>query len=198
MLPNKVRVLGLDPGTKNFGWAVTEFNRKQNTFKPLAAGKIGNTVSQMDFVLEQTALFMEELTELIMRYAPDYIIVERFMNRGRFNGATGEYVSFMMGCLAWYALNSTKGIKGYFVVHSGTWKGAYNRFLPKSKGKLLDKVYGYCLSEPHEVDAFLLSHYGFGLATNQTAFGHLTKPLSKKQLQEFEAVSTGKKKKARK
>ncbi len=198
MPPNTIRVLGLDPGTKNFGWAVTEFNLMLNTFKPIAAGKVENTVSQMDNVLNQTDLFMNELKELIMRYAPSYIIVERFMNRGRFNGATGEYVSFMMGCLAWYALNNTKGIKGYFVVHSGTWKGAYNRFLPKSKGKILDKMYGYCLSEPHELDAFLLSHYGYCLATNQSAFGHLDKPLSKKQLQQFEAVSTGKKKKARK
>ena len=191
----KVKILGLDPGTKNFGYAITSFDIETGAFKPVLAGKIQNPVTHMDETVQQTSTFLKEIGDIIDNHNISYIVAERFLNRGRFNGATGEYVSFMLGSIATYLLNNNR-IKALYIVHSGTWKTAYNR-LSNSK-KFLDRVYKYTLSEPHELDAYLLTHFCFKELFGGSAFGHLGKPLTKKQIQAFETVSTGKKKRARK
>lgn len=186
-------ILGLDPGTRNFGWAVTRFTDKG--FEPLYAGKIVNPVVTMDDTVTQTRTFLTEIEGIIAKYKPDYIVAERFLNRGRFNGATGEYVSFMLGVIALYVLKG-KRVKGFHIVHSGTWKTAYNR-LSKVKG-VLDKTYAYALCEPHELDAYLLTHF-IHKEVGSGAFAPLKgKPLSKSDVQVFESVATGKKKRKRK
>lgn len=196
-------IIGLDPGTKNFGWCAIRFNSK--TFQPLGSGKIINTVQDINSVQEQTLKFCEEILSLISKYKPSAIIVERFLNRGRFNGATGEYVSMMIGILSLLTRsdiqeNLQPSLKAnsfnMHIIHSGTWKTAINR-----KGKVknyLKQMYDYCLAEPHELDAYLIGHYGYSIVSQSSPYSHLNKGISKKDIRALEAVATGKKKRCRK
>ena len=191
-----MKILGLDPGTTNFGYAVLA--TKGTRFKPVDVGKVQNRMNRMENIQQQCVMFKEEMLGYITRHKPNVIIVERFMNRGRFSGATGEYVSMMIGILIDLAI--THNIEMH-IVNPATWKNAVSRALDKKKPKVkrLDRMYAYTLSEPHELDAYMMTHYMFSLKSDEVPFTHLKgKAGAKGFVHDFEAVSTGKKKRNRK
>lgn len=197
MATKTITILGLDPGKTHFGFAVAQF-RPDSSFRPLVAGKVKNTVRDYGQLVPQMDHYIEEMRELLA-YKPQIVVIERFMNRGKFAGDTGEYVSLMIGLVA-YLARATLDSK-IVIVQPGVWKSALNRVLGRKSGDKgpthLDKLYRYCLTEPHELDAYLITHAAAAGVFRFAPFSTVTKKSKMKFLTEFEAVATGKKKRQR-
>ena len=198
MAKKSIRILGLDPGKTNFGISVTEFNAAGTSYKPLYAGKLKNTITDMSQLVAHMDHFNDELG-LLLEYKPQLVVIERFMNRGSFSGDQGEYVGCMLSLAAYQArANCGSAIQ---IVQPGVWKQAFNRVLgwkaKDPKPTPLDKLYKYCLTESHELDAFLMTHFGHSLLTGTPYFSLIRSKPKSVFLAEFEAVATGKKKRKR-
>lgn len=194
-MARSITVLALDPGKTNFGYCVTQF-LGSGSFKPLIAGKLKNTITDMSNLVSHMDEYTMEIDGLL-DYKPSVLVIERFMNRGKFSGDTGEYVGVMLGLAAFQA--RAKLDADVLIVQPGIWKTAFNRVLGWKSGKPtpLDKLYRFCLTEPHELDAYLMTHFGYGKVTNTSPFS-LVKSKSKQAfLTEFEAVAHEKKKRKR-
>ncbi len=190
----KLRVLGLDPGTANFGYCVTDFKGSKPV--PVVAGKLQNTVTDMAEIVSHIDHFNDELSTLL-EYAPNVVVVERFMNRGSFSGDTGEYVGVMVGLIAY--LSRMRGAE-VSVVQPGVWKTAFNRAVSDSKAKPtpLDRLYKFCLTEPHELDAYLMTLFARDKLAKATPFSSIRTIGRLNFVQALEAVATGKKRRMRK
>lgn len=208
-------VWGLDPGTTNFAYACVLFGAQPSQFKTLASGKVEHTVRDtMTNLPEQYQAFLDEITQLFALYPPAAVTIERFMNRGKFSGDTGEYVSMMMGLIIHHLMVEYPECH-IVVAQPGVWKQAFNRSQgwesagqTKGKGRRkkgdkkpatpLDKLYGYALCEPHELDAWLMAHFGASKWWEEKPFTHFVGRDLTKNVQRLEQLATGKKKRARK
>jgi crossover junction endodeoxyribonuclease RuvC len=73
----KVRILGLDPGSRRTGFGVIEFHNSKST--PITSGCIAAGTGSLS---ERLRCIFEGVRELIERYSPDEIAIERvFLNR---------------------------------------------------------------------------------------------------------------------
>ena len=198
-------VMGLDPGVTNFGIAVNSISAKAH--KPVWAGKFKHTIRQdMQDLPAQFAAFEEEMRGLLARYKPSIIAIERFMNRGKFSGDQGEFVSMMLALTIRLAVEMIPSVQ-VVIVQPGNWKTELNRMyagggkVTREKGKrtTLEVITDYCLTEPHELDAYFMTFYAYCKQMDLPPFEMLKgKAGGKSLIHAFEAVATGKKKRARK
>lgn len=198
-------VWGFDPGKTNFAFCCTEFGTSD--FTPLHAGMISNPIRDITQLADSIIEFETQLAELLAWKNPDCIAIERFMNRGKFSGDQGEYVSIMLALVVRHVMTTYPNcvIK---IVQPGIWKTAFNRMRgdpPKrQKGvpSALEKATAYALSEPHEFDAYMISHFAAPLVVpwlTGKPYTHLTGAAGGRQFVEtFDTVTTGKKKRKRK
>lgn len=199
-------VWGFDPGKTNFAFALTEFTGTK--FVPSHAGMINPVLNSMENLAEQILAFEEQLLALFAWRPPHCIAIERFMNRGKQFGDTGEYVSMMLAIVV--RLVHTHYPDCFIkIVQPGVWKTAFNRMRgdPAKRVKgvptAMEKATAYSLSEAHEFDAYMISHFiasSFieGLS-NGKAYEHLAGPAGGRSFVElFDTVSTGKKHRKRK
>lgn len=198
---SKLTVLGFDPGTTNFAYGVTSFT--DTSYKPVVSGKLVSMVRKTMLDLPvQFAAFLDEFVPLVKKYKPHVVVIERFMNRGKFSGDTGEYVSMMIALIVDYLRREFPRVIVY-IVQPGNWKTAFNRNRlrgrKQEKGEIkpLDSLYGYTLIEPHELDAVLMTHYGFSLVRKETPYVHIVGSKAA-FIEAIEAVALGKKKRKRK
>lgn len=198
-------VWGFDPGKTNFAFCCTEF--KGHKFTPLHAGMIVEPIRDIANLPASIVEFEAQLMALFTWRAPDCIAIERFMNRGKFSGDQGEYVSIMIALVVRLVMTNWPNcvIK---VVQPGIWKTAFNRMrgdpAKRVKGvpSAMEKASAYALSEPHEFDAYMISHF----AASTFIQGLATKPYSylsgaaggRLFVELFDTVTTGKKKRKRK
>jgi hypothetical protein len=143
-------ILGLDPGKSNFAFAVTEVKLKLPfRYRFHETGMIENTVTDLTGALiSQKEAFKAEIGGLIAKYDVDVIVAERFMNRGRMGGNTGELVSFMLGVLSEFE------VEDLMLLTAAQWKNAFNRVQD------LDALYKESELVPHRIDAANISIYG--------------------------------------
>lgn len=145
-----ITILGSDPGKNNsafsivkvmidppFRYAVAETGMVKNVIRDL-------TVDPM----RQSKAYRAETLELIKRHEVDVITVERFQNRGRFSGNTGELVSMMIGVMYGLPVLDVK------VITAAQWKNAANKV-----GDLA-QIYEESTLVAHRVDATSIALYG--------------------------------------
>lgn len=148
----KLRILALDPGTKNFGIAVVEYCPDKQRLKLIGTNLLANTITQPQaYLQEQNKYFRQELKELERKYGPfDLWIAERFQSRGRGGGNAIECINLMVGSVLSLWPN-----KEQTFITASTWKNCANRSFS------LDDVYDKLgkTRTPHEWDALCLGVY---------------------------------------
>ena len=152
-----IRVLGFDPGPKNFGCFAGELilKRSMPLLRIKESAMLENTVQDLTGDLnEHIEDFLDEMMYYLETYNPHAIVTERFMTRG-FKGATIEYVCVMIGALTTLAYSFNPKIK-IITPTAASWKNRVNKQLDlKTLYKVL-KRYGI---PDHRVDASLMSMY---------------------------------------
>ena len=114
-----MRIIALDPGKKNFAFAVMEDG------KVLECGYLVPVKSlKWDDFEKESARFRGRWFDLLTKYEPDCVLAERFMARpGGNGGAVGEYINIMLGILS--TVNSSKGVPTHLLT-SAQWKNYLN------------------------------------------------------------------------
>ncbi len=155
-----LRVLGLDPGTTNFGWSVIEVSDRLGV-KVLGVGLVKNTIKGLTGNLEQDyRAFKDEIYSLLMEQRPNVIVAERFMSRGM-KGTTIEAVNIMIGGLM--SISQEEGPDDTRLVTAAQWKNELNKVVN------LETVYQTCKPlTAHECDSMMIALYRASLV-----FGHL-------------------------
>jgi len=178
-----IRVLGFDVGKANPAWAVVDVPKsgipKAVAFS-MARVKITNFGSNgfLEKSKEKSKLMMQHTksfsgqvkdfniqTELLVdEYAPDFVVIERFQNRGfgKQGGEASEFCGVIVGVLS----SKFSDLKQpYELIAAGTWKTQFNnKFSMPMQGsesqnaKALEAVYKRTFS-PHVTDAMLMAIY---------------------------------------
>jgi len=151
-VPAYYRILSLDPGTSNHGFAVLDviYENKEYSCEVLHSGLIKSTVSDLtDKVSDQVNAYLDELQALVDMYEIDSFCFERYMTRG-IKGTTIECVNIMLG-------SAIAAFKGKLqILPAAQWKNAFNKVHD------LDKIYAHYSSDgipPHVVDSALIGIY---------------------------------------
>lgn len=148
-------ILGLDGGTKNFGFFVGEFVgvKTLSRVRIKETGMIKYPMSDFKGDFNKTwRLFTSELKRIIAKHKPDIVISERFQARG-FKGTTIELVNMMNSAILLLAQGNNK--KTFLSsVTAAVWKNQCNRVLDLKELYKLNKHI-----EPHRIDSCLLSMY---------------------------------------
>lgn len=157
-----LRVLGLDPGTANFGvfGGIIHGVKTVHGVEPVLSKMFVNTVRSLtNQVNEATQAFLSEFEEVLAIVQPDVVVIERFQTRGLM-GPTVELVSFMLGLVGAACQRYAEQIGKHIIVRpvvAGQWKNALNR-----KANLEDMYEALGTSKlHHRLDAMLMSLYAF-------------------------------------
>jgi hypothetical protein len=161
-LPQKVvctathLVLGLDPGSKNFGISIV--GTKDGKVKVYANSVMMKPVNDLVSFGASSDAFAAELASWVNLYKPSGFTAERFQTRG-ISGPTIEMVSAMIGLIRGKYPNLP--IK---LTIASTWKNKVNRRF----GVDLKEIYPTTRVQPHQLDATLIAIYGLecGLGTD--------------------------------
>lgn len=124
--------------------------------RPLAGGLISHPMHELAGGEFETsaAMFTREMRSLLDKWRPDVICAERFMVRGRFNGASAEKVSLMIGIT--YEMARRRDIR-MILISSATWKNSIQRLFDRR----LEELYGmFKPLPPHVIDAHLQAVFG--------------------------------------
>jgi hypothetical protein len=141
------RVLGLDPGTRNFA------------FSFLVDGKLERTgwVDSQDNVTDDSC-FLNNCIELLLELKPDAVIAERYMFRGMQSVQT-ELISQMLGRLA--VITKLYIGQDLYQISSSQWKNFYKvRKLKNGTWDLFPEDEAR-FEEIHQVDAACIAKYGY-------------------------------------
>lgn len=146
-----INVLGLDPGSKNFAYSVVSVSMKPPfRYRVKRVGMVNETITNIPSISPKSARkFKNMINKIVKDNGVDFIIAERFMNRGKMRGATGELVSIMLGTLL-----VGVPIKDMALITASQWKNAFNRRTS------LDHIYSIVSVVPHVVDATGIALYG--------------------------------------
>lgn len=157
----KIRILALDPGTVNFGWACLEINRRR--VKLIRCGMLRGLVKDLTQPLEaDIRIYTKGIQRLIRKSGATVLVSERYSTRIR--GTTGEAVNMMIGIAARVFLNMRpEGIIGVYMPM--TWKAAVKKHL----GHEIPPFYKMCHIPPHPVDACWIGTY-FSVKNNMASW----------------------------
>ena len=177
-----MRVLMLDPGSRNFGYSVLEIDGKG--FRYLEIGQIEKTIVNLtanphvrkpkrrkkagqapqkipkdgwpvDHPLHvMLPRYYKTMSRLIKDYGIDEVVMERFQSRG-LKGSTIEAVSIMVGILL--GMLHRMKIKSRLVT-AGQWKNQINRHINLDNTYKITAKFGYT---PHETDACFMGIYHY-------------------------------------
>lgn len=180
-------VLGLDCGTKHFGWSVvrvTTVDGVARKIKAIAGGTFANPLNNLTHNVKVEkrrkskatgkttvknggkqepplpigfALFWDEFTAIMEEYKITYVVAERWQTRGRGGDSTVEGINIMIGAVLSYCL--AKGIQ-YQLITAAIWKNECARLFDKEHLKALYKLAKKNHGrEPHAFDAFFMAVY---------------------------------------
>jgi hypothetical protein len=181
-----LRILSLDPGTSNFGYAVVDIrhNKGQVAARVLENGKCEHTVRTLKTAKVMRAemdQFELWLGGLVGQYAPDAVAAERYMTRG-INGPTVECVNIMIGQVL------TLIPVPFKIMPAATWKNGISR-----QDVDLKEQYKLTKVTPHQVDAAMIGVYTGCQAYGLKDFGPLDLDVFfPRLLRQLEATSTTK------
>lgn len=154
--------IGFDPGSKNFGVSATRMKwaKKDNKLidiEYIYTGKLHYPIQSLktEVVQENLAKFLQEIRDLVNKYKPDEIVIERFQIRGKasaFLGTIIELVNVMIGSVLTIAYS--KGLVVTLLL-AVTWKSAVNR----AKLDFKKHLYPINRKNNHVIDAALMTLY---------------------------------------
>lgn len=152
-------IVGLDPGKTSFAASVSQVDIKTGTkFKVLMTTMVKNTITDLTGNMTQSSnKFKREIQGIVREYKADIIVAERFMVRGRFNGAAAEHLNIMLGIIA------TINVEKRFIT-AAQWKNSFNKLYS------LDDFYKEVPLVPHRIDASLIGLYGSHYFTGSRPF----------------------------
>jgi len=161
-VPEGLRVLGFDPGSKNFGvfGGILYGGKTLHRVSLLETSLLRNAITTFndDEFAEQVAKFKNEIRMLVLRVKPRVIFIERFQSRG-LKGLTVELVSFMIGLIVGMCHELTEELGHAVVTHlriASQWKNAVNRQFS------LDSLYAQLPKAiHHRLDACLIALSAF-------------------------------------
>ena len=143
-------ILSFDPGTKNFAYSII----KNGKCKEI--GFLNPTVNDLknELFMLLVRKFLRQIKRLVQKHKPDFVIAERYMVRGRFNGAQAECVNVMLGLIAFIC----QKLRIHFqLITAAVWKNQFHRDIgPKSlvtHYKMVKKM------PPHVMDATFIGLY---------------------------------------
>ena len=144
-----LRILSLDPGSRNMGIACVAV--KDATIDVVANSILTNPITSLvDNYMQRRELFLAELERWIDLYQPKAVVMERFQTRGN-GGPLIELVSTMNAAVGII----DRDMQCKFIT-AATWKNKFNRRFDNA----LDDMYKECLTTPHQLDAILIGCYG--------------------------------------
>lgn len=134
---SKIYVLGNDPAPNNYGFCLASF-KPDGKYKVISCGVLTNTLKDLkEDVREQLYIFLDELSSIKSYEKITHIVIERYINRGRFSGTSNETVNQMIGALV---LGAEQNIE-IMEITSATWKNRCNKYFVldavKAKGPKL-------------------------------------------------------------
>ena len=151
-----LRVIGMDPGSTNYGVFVGDIVGKQKveSFIPIESSYIIHTLKGIKSGPD-LHLFTKEIKELFEHYQPDVVCIERFVSRG-LRGSEAEKIGMMNGIISTVAENM-KGRKTPTVrfVMAATWKNRYNKL------RDLKEDYKKIPLTNHQWDAAMIALFAF-------------------------------------
>jgi Holliday junction resolvasome RuvABC endonuclease subunit len=162
-------LLALDPGTKNFGYAVIRFDSK-NKIEVLQSGRLFKTVDRLNMgVIEQVERYSQSIRHLVKTHSVSLVVAERYMSR-RMGGTTIECVNAMLGILMEICRGLNLRLR---LIPASQWKNEINRHSPG----VLDSSYAQgktCQITDHTIDAVFIALYGRSIALKKKAFTGVT------------------------
>lgn len=152
-----VTIIGLDPGSKNFGvfvgrvYGTTEVLKIEVLHTAMLQHTIHDlTTTTLDRTIER---FLDELGFLYDKYLPDLVVVERFQARG-IKGSINETVNMMIGMILMQALHAyCEEIPVVRPCTPASWKNKVNRFCDLKELYNEGKQIGLL---PHQIDSALM------------------------------------------
>lgn len=162
----KIYVLGNDPAPNNYGFCLASF-KNDGTYKVITCGVLKNTLQDLkQDVRDQLYVFLDELSSIKKYDKVTHLVIERYLNRGKFGGTTNETVNQMIGALV---LGSEQNVE-VIEITSSMWKNSCNRHFVldtvKEKGPKLKKGEVSLYKEAnkskvpnHVIDGFLQAAY---------------------------------------
>lgn len=147
-------VLGLDPGSRNFGASLVEFCTENRKLTVLRSEVLTKPVHDLtNFVVEATN-FRKEIHEWVTNpeMSVNGIVAERFQSRG-LKGSTVECVSVMLGLI--HASHDSLPFK---VITAANWKTPLQK---RFQLDLKEVYHEYRFDIPaHQIDAAFIAVYG--------------------------------------
>ena len=149
-------VLGLDPGSRNFGISLVGLS---NENKPVvfANSVLMNPVNDLVNFGKGSEKFLDEIKSWISMHTPSGIVGERFQTRGNM-GPLIEQVSVMLGLIR--GRYSKIPLK---LTVASAWKNKIRRRF----GVDLKEVYPEIAVQPHQLDATLIAIFGLESGLNK-------------------------------
>ncbi len=145
-----ITIGGSDPGKNNSAFSVVKVLLEDPTkYKVVETGMVQHVIRDLTTdPMKQAHAYRREMLKLVKKHDIDVFVVERFQNRGRFSGNTGELVSMMIGMLFGLPLLDVK------VITAAQWKNAFNRVGD------LEQLYQDSSLVAHRIDAAAIAMYG--------------------------------------
>lgn len=150
------QILGLDPGSVNFGLTVLNYDGKKK-FKVVHCLMVDKTLRDMKTGVRKQ---LHAYYTTIRKYSDgvDHVVCERFQNRGiRGGGSTSETINAMIG-----VLHTTH--KDVMMITASLWKNASRRVHD------LDLFYKTCAVPPHVVDSAMIALYRAQIENEEKPF----------------------------
>ena len=140
-------ILGMDPGSRNFGIALVGLEGKK--VKVYANSVLMKPVNDLVSFAKAKKNFMIEI-EAWMKYCPSGVVAERFQTRGN-GGPLIEQVSAMLGLVGGQWAHVPMKL-----IIASSWKMSMQRRFDLD----LKEVYPWVGVQPHQLDASLIGVYG--------------------------------------
>lgn len=180
----KLRIFAHDPGSRNYGYAIVEGQKKGNKIEVriLENGLCPcpmNNLKDHKIRQKQRDLYLDWVYSTVKKWNVQGMFAERYMTRG-IKGPTIESVNMMLGLLQSLCMPDR-------YIPAAVWKNAVRR-----QGIDLGSEYKICKTAPHQLDASLIGVWAVYQAFNEKDFGAMNQRRFVKLIDNIERTSRAK------
>ena len=143
-------VIGMDPGIRNFGYAVARMDHDGSRYEMLQAGILSNPIQNLDDIDTEADNFRREVKALFGGYRSRLLVIERFQTRYIVTHSMGEIVNMMIGIVA-----HGKYAHEYQLISAGAWKKQASTTINLKELYRIARQYtpAHRTKVPHAIDA---------------------------------------------